>query len=350
MTKSLISLLFLLLPVLGWVELSTETEKRPSNPDVSSQALSANTSVSATLTTLGAKVERHGLQRVSADLIEKGKEIVHDGVTTNKAGQLIRKQSKHFVCTSCHNTQVEDPDLSNPNPEARLDYAIANQLPFLQGTTFYGIVNRETWYNGDYYKKYGDLVNTARKDLREAVQLCAVECAQGRSLQDWELNAVMAYLWSLEFKLDDLNLNDADLKRIQNAKTPEDKTATADWLKSQYFTASPATFTGAYESQQASKTLKGNPERGKSIYQLSCQHCHAPNTGITNYHLDESQLTFKMLKRHLNKYNNLSIYQVSRYGTQPVPGYKPYMPQYTLERMSEQQLADLRAYIVAKGQ
>ena len=48
-----------------------------------------------------------------------------------------------------------------------------------RGTTFYGITNRETWYNDDYYKKYGDLVKPANENLVEAVQLCAMECSQG---------------------------------------------------------------------------------------------------------------------------------------------------------------------------
>ncbi|RMF22347.1 MAG: cytochrome c, partial [Bacteroidetes bacterium] len=33
------------------------------------------------------------------------------------------------------------------------------------------------------------------------------------------------------------------------------------------------------------------------------------------------------------------------YGTYAIPGHKPYMPHYPLERMSKQQVEDLRAYI-----
>ena len=93
------------------------------------------------------------------------------------------KQSKHFVCTSCHNIQKEDPDLSIADPQARLEYARDMELPYLPGTTLYGAVNRTSFYNGDYEKKYGDLVKPARNNLREAIQLCAVECSQGRALR-----------------------------------------------------------------------------------------------------------------------------------------------------------------------
>jgi len=75
-------------------------------------------------------------------------------------------------------------------PEARLTYTAERGLPFLQGTTMYGAVSRETYYNGDYDKKYGELVKPARHDIRGAIQLCAVECAQGRALKDWELESI----------------------------------------------------------------------------------------------------------------------------------------------------------------
>ena len=45
-------------------------------------------------------------------------------------------------------------------------------------------------------------------------------------------------------------------------------------------------------------------------------------------------------------YDQRSIYHVNRYGTKPMGGKKAYMPHYTLEKMSNQQLEDLRAYIL----
>ena len=149
-----------------------------------------------------------GLKGVSA---ENGKKLFLEGISTNPSGKKSKKQSKHFVCTSCHNTVQEDPNLSVSDPQARLEYANEKGIPFLQGTTMYGAVNRTSFYNGDYYKKYGSLMEKARNDIREAIQLCAVECAQGRSLKHWEIESILAYLWTLELKMEDLNLAEGRL-------------------------------------------------------------------------------------------------------------------------------------------
>ncbi|MEM1119867.1 MAG: hypothetical protein AAGJ18_05425, partial [Bacteroidota bacterium] len=86
--------------------------------------------------------------------VENGKRLFFEGFSSRPNGKKTKKQSKHFVCTSCHNVVREDPDLSVTDPQARLVYAKENELPFLQGTTMYGAVNRTSFYNGDYYKKY----------------------------------------------------------------------------------------------------------------------------------------------------------------------------------------------------
>ncbi len=104
--------------------------------------------------------------------IAAGKGIVLFGSTKGKTG---KPQSKHFVCTSCHNVVREDPDLSKTDPQARLEFARDQGIPFLPGTSLYGAVNRTSFYNGDYEKKYGDLVKPARNNIREAIQICADE-------------------------------------------------------------------------------------------------------------------------------------------------------------------------------
>lgn len=335
-----VSSLFILLSII-FLSANTFSNSEKANKEIRA-AWDANTPVAEILKNLGSEVNNHGVDNPSAAMIEQGKDLVLKGIATTPTGEKTKKQSKNFVCTHCHNVQKEDPNLALPNPDDRLTYAIENDLPFLQGTTLYGVVNRTAWYNGDYDKKYGDLVEPARKDLREAVQLCAVECSQGRALEDWEMDAVVAYLWTLQLKAGDLNLSDSDWAKLKEGKTD---VATAKWLQDQYFQASPATFIGAYESIQASDKLEGNPERGKSIYELSCLHCHAPSTHVTEFTLDNSQLTFKFLRNNFGKYNHYSLFQLSRYGTSPKMGYRPYMPNYMLERMSHQQMADLKAYI-----
>lgn len=279
--------------------------------------------------------------------VEIGEEIVKYGETLS--GRKIKKQSKHFTCVACHNLVKEDPILSSPNPEERLAYAVENDLPFLQATTLYGVVNRTHYYNDDYVKKYGDLVDDARNDLRAAIQLCATECAQGRKLKSWEMESVVAYLNTIDLKMKDLDLSTQEIQNVDNAfdsKSMHDKKGAAILIQSKYSIASPATFVDPPENR--SLALSGNAFRGELIYDHSCLHCHE-NGKFSFLQLDDSNLSLNYLKKNFPKYNRRSVYQVARYGTQPLYGKRSYMPHYTVDRMSERQLEDLRAYIYTEG-
>jgi len=62
-------------------------------------------------------------------------------------------------------------------------------------------------------------------------------------------------------------------------------------------------------------------------------------------------MSFEFLERHYNKYKSNSTNQVYSYGTSTMKGKISYMPHYPLEKMSNQQVDDLRAYVEqrAKG-
>ncbi len=308
-----------------------------------------DSSVWDVLKSLGAEAPNHMPdESIQGASVERGEGIVKRGIASKPKGGETSKQSKHFVCTSCHNVVKEDPDLANTNPEARLQYASQKGLPFLQGTTLWGAVNRTDFYNGDYEKKYGALVEPTRNDLREAIQLCAVECSQGRKLKEWELESVLRYLWTLEFKMSDLKLTKEDYHKLNKAKNDEKdkskKTAAIEFIESKYQKGSPAHFVTPPTDRKTGYGLTGNPENGKLIYELSCLHCHENET-FSAYNLDNTKATFKYLKKHFERYTRYSVYQVARYGTSPLPGKRAYMPQYTKEKMSDQQMEDLRAYI-----
>ncbi|MGB0525591.1 MAG: c-type cytochrome [Flammeovirgaceae bacterium] len=307
-------------------------------------------SVYQLLLALGETKVKHDRGIPDSQLIQQGEDIVLKGRTQLEGKGYSNYVSKFYVCTNCHNVAREDPDLQVMDPDKRLEYTQGKQLPFLQGSTFYGIVNRASWYNDDYIKKYGDLVKPARNDLSEAVQLCAKVCSQGRYLKDWELEAVMAYLWSLELKLEDLALPDALLKELENAQASGQKNpALAKQLKRYYATKSPATFSAPpADKAKGYEGIIGNAENGAKIYASGCQHCHKPN-GASRLVLDDSKFTFRKLKRNLNKSNNFSIYEIVRHGTHALEGHKAYMPHYTLERMSHQQVEDLKAFILEKA-
>lgn len=305
--------------------------------------LNDNRSLYDLLIELGAEAPSHAESRSDESIVQKGYELVHEGKTTKPNGGKTTFISKHYVCTHCHNIDQEDPDLRFSNPDTRLTYAIENELPFLQGTTFKGMVNRETWYNDDYVKKYGDLAKEAHNSLEESVQLCAQECSQGRPVEDWEMEAILAYLWTLEYKIGDLGLSEEDMSKLQSTELKNvEKIAL---LKSYYSTKSPATFTDPPGDLSKGYGLLGDSQRGEALYKLSCQHCHSPD-GVSMFVLDDSKLTFKKFINHMERWTNFNLYQITRRGTYPVLGHQPYMPHYTQERMSDQQIEDLRSYFV----
>ena len=306
----------------------------------------ANTPLQEVQQALGEEATEHYIQ-IDTQLARRGEEIVRYGRTTASNGKKTRYVSKYYACTSCHNLEIEDPDLRVSDPKTRLSYAKTHGLPFLQGTTFKGIVNRETWYNDDYVKKYGDeKIERAHENLRESIQLCAIECSQGRSMEDWEIEAVLAYYWTLQFTLGDLKLNDNDLQRL-NTKAPDPKNhkELRTWLRTFYNNKSPAHFYDAPPNKtEGYPGLIGDPKLGKDIYDLSCLHCHKPD-GVSHYLLDHSKLSFRHIKKMIDKDSHFSLYQIIAYGTYAIPGHRPYMPHYPEERMSKQQVEDLRAYV-----
>lgn len=281
-------------------------------------------------------------KNVSAEI---GEDIIKNGFSKRKGLKKAKRQSKHFVCTSCHNIEREDPDLAKDDPQARLEYTAANGLPFLQATTLYGAVNRDMYYNGDYDKKYGDLVKPARKNIREAIQLCAKECAQGRTLKDWELESILAYLWTIDLKVKDLDLTDVEKQSIEAAMKNEVlRKEGVKLLRGQYLAGAGATFLPPPPDRKAGNGYTGDVDNGEVIYQNSCLHCHY-KMRYSFMHLDDSKMSHKHLDKTADTYSRHSLYQVTRYGTYSKYGKRSYMPNYTKEKMSEQQLADLRAYI-----
>lgn len=313
----------------------------------SSVRMLADEQVAEVLEKLGDEPVEHRVDTAIAGVsAEQGQSLVLTGFAHKPKGGRLSKQSKHFVCTSCHNIQKEDPDLSVADPQARLLYARDMGLPFLQGSALYGIVNRTSFYNGDYEKKYGSLVTPARNNLREAIQLCAVECSQGRALEPWEMESVLAYLWTIGLKMKDLALRDKEYKQVNTALAiGKNKEAAIELIKSHYLQASPATFVEPpKDRREGYENIEGDPANGKLVYELSCLHCHEKER-YSFFKLDHAKTTFQYLKKHFPQYTRYSVYQVARYGTSPIPGKKAYMPNYTLEKMSRQQLEDLRAYV-----
>lgn len=293
---------------------------------------------------LGEAKPDHYREFYTDEMISDGRDIVFNGKMKGKSFV-----SKYYVCVSCHNTVREDSDLKIVDPESRLQYAAAHNIPYLQSSTFWAMVNRESWYNDDYVKKYGDLVVKANKSLVESMQLCATVCSQGRRLDEIEVNALLAYFRSLELKLSDLDLTEGEKEKIKtSASDTTDSKNLIRLIKSKYQLKSPATFSEGPPDKKNGYGLQGRPEMGALVYNLSCKHCHRPN-GESDVIFDDSKTTFRWLKKNMYGNSQLSIYQITRYGTYPEAGHPEYMPHFTLEKMSNQQVEDLRAYIELKA-
>lgn len=308
--------------------------------------INENKTVSELLTSLGENLPNHARPNATKEQIQQGRELIFEGRTVDSEGKKSKYISRFYTCTSCHNPTREDPNLASINVQSRLDYAFENDLKFLQGSSFYGIANRETWYNDDYEKKYGDLVKPAQNSLAESTQLCAKICSSGRYLEDWELEAILAFFWNNQLKVADLNMSTEELNFIQNT---ENQTEAVALVKSKYAVKSPATFGDSPKRQDLGfEGITGNPENGKKVYELSCMSCHQDG-GVSGIAFTNSRVDFQKFKRNIGKKTDYNLYDIVRKGTYANQGKPRYMPLYPKERLSDQQLEDLRAYILQEA-
>lgn len=304
-----------------------------------------------TLIALGDKKPMHYLGTIDSVLARKGKEIIFTGTTTDEDGKKTKRQSKHYLCTHCHNTKREDPNLKISDPDARLDYISKNGGRLVQGTTLYGMVNRSSWYNDDYEKKYGELIIPARDTLPNAIQLCATACSQGRKLSNYELKAVLSYMWTLQYTLSDLNLSKEEYAVLNNALSTENgdqaySEVIIQKLKSKYLSKSPATF--KYDLSDKKNGIGGNSANGKLVFEYACLTCHKANS-VSKFVMTNEKTTFRFLQKKIKKSNPLALYNMVRTSSSYETGHNPYMPNYTLERLSIKQLEDLAAFINEKS-
>ncbi|MCF8258962.1 MAG: cytochrome c [Flavobacteriales bacterium] len=307
------------------------------------EAPAERTPVSELLISLGDSPQKHYIKDIDPKKVALGEEIVLKGNATMADGTRSPKVSEFFVCTDCHNIGPEAPKPLDNDPEVRLRFAMDNNIPYLPGSTFRGIVNRTGWFNGDHIKKYGDLVKPANHDLHNAVQLCSRECSSGRYLEDWELEAVMHYLTTLQLTVGELGLADNEMAQLTN---PADKAAAIALVKSRYLDAMPATFLEPLPLEQRAMGLKGDVTKGKFIYENSCMHCHKEN-GVTKtvFGTGKGQKDATWLASYLPKSNGGSIYYICRKGTSPKKKTPQYMPIYSNEKLTDGQIEDLVAYV-----
>lgn len=336
------SLLILTISVLG-INSNQNERLEPYNTDIQFEDRWIDVPVSYALDVLGDERPNHYLMNIDDDSAKWGEELVRYGQLKDGSNKRI---SKYFLCTDCHNQVLETDDPADESPERVLDYSMKNDIPFLPASTFYGMYNKEHWYNGDYDKKYGDLVRDTRDTLFNAIQLCATQCSQGREMEDWEIRCVIHYYKSIELKVSDLNFTEKEYGLYVAYISSLNKKA-KELIKSKYNQINDAHF-GTSKIPEI-EGYQPNYKNGEFIYVNGCLHCHAPERGITNFDLDTTQLTLKFLHNKKDKYNSYSISHITRYGTYAIGGRRQYMPQYSYENMSDEQMLDLMHYIKVKA-
>ncbi len=323
----------------GEPRYSNFSEKKDSN-----KTELTDMSVESALILIGDEKPLHYIEQADLDSARMGEELVYFGKLNDGSNREI---SKYFVCTDCHNQVLETADPSDESPEAVLAYSKEKNIPFLPAATFYGMYNKRHWYNGDYAHKYGDLVAPTRDTLFNAIQLCATQCSQGREMTDWEIRSIMHYYKTLEFKISDLKFDQNELDEFSRALASDYEKA-REILSSKYSDINDAHF-GTSKIPEI-EGYEPSAENGAYIYEMGCLHCHAPGKNITNFDLDTDKLSFKFLSNKKEKYNHYSISHITRYGTYAISGRKQYMPQYSMENMSDKQMLDLLYYVDLKAE
>tara|TARA_R110000737_G_scaffold353439_1_gene405373 strand:+ start:15894 stop:16910 length:1017 start_codon:yes stop_codon:yes gene_type:complete len=294
---------------------------------------------------LGAEKSAFHMDGFDAEKSKIGLELIKNG----KAKRKLFKScaiSSYFVCTDCHNLTREFENPADQDPTDRFAYAQKNNLPFLPASTFWGIYNRRKFYNGDYIKKYGDIITKAKNSLPESIQVCAKYCSSGRYLKNWELEAIMHYFKENELRLRDLNLSDAQKKSIAKLSemNAEEKKELLKAIDNSYAQGYSAHFLETMPRDDRKYGVGGDSEKGKYIYDKACLHCHLDGR-VTFLKLDNDKLSAQMFLKNKTNYTDLSIYQIIRQGTYAMPGRNQYMPRFTKEKMSDQQIEDLMAYL-----
>lgn len=267
--------------------------------------------------------------------------------------------SDFYRCVDCHNNRREDVNLTVQDPEVRATMienaprpAGADPTPLFlaTGTTLWGAVNRESFYNDSYQAYHGlEVVGERPMDptsLEDATQVCCQYCSVGRFAEPWEIVSLLTYFWDLEVKLADLELP-KEIEAAAQARLRAPGTADAqevqrmrDFLQRLYLRRAGDTYT-AVPTEIGKESIgpypdkveyQGDPTVGKRLYALACDRCH----GADKPNETEGPDLVRDLKR---------FHTILSKGTEQDD--QPYMPMFTSQRLSRQQIVDIQAYLLS---
>lgn len=283
---------------------------------------------------------------------EKGRQLLERGFAADFTGKVGKPLSSRYTCTSCHTIEREHFSASTVDAQKRLEYSDSVGVPFLPGAPLYGVVNRVMFFNDDFQTKFkGDMAATFRKahigGLREAIQTCNQVFAKGRKMEDWEIESILSYFWTMELKMGDLRLDSADLIKVEQAvNSDKDNARAVNILRRYYNEFYPSHLPEplAPEKRRKVSPVANSFTNGWRVYKWSCLYCHQHRRN-SRFALDVNDRSFKLLKKNFEANSRYSIYDLVRYHPGSA-GNRTGMPLYTAERMSDQQLQDLRFFII----
>lgn len=339
--RSCLSLLAVVALLLNSCE-NTENEEVEKS-ELQPGTLTDTTPLSDFLSLLGAESKPRFPGTDDPGLVAAGREMIYKGRLPNSQGE---KLSEYFYCADCHSAEREQRLLSpHGDAQATVDFSIENDLPLLPASTFAGITDRVAYFESGTTDSL-EIEAKPKSDLESAVQFCSTALARGRELNPVEMQAVLAYLFSLEWRVGDLGFRGADLAELKrrSLNRREHNTIVEDLQKRYPLRALRIRGDLPTESKSGYPSVKEtNPERGHQIWSKACLHCHGAE-GASQHFFGNRVSTWRKL---LSLFEDGTAYRHIREGSGSENGV--YMPPYPVNKLGEQEIEDLRAYITARA-
>ena len=328
-------LFVLLLSLISCREKNPPERKTSSSPPF---AVTNETTVSDFLESLGLETKNSPPGADDPGLIKAGEELVLTGRLPNASGQRL---SSYFYCADCHHSHREHSEL-RPIPERDfLEHAVANDLPLLPASSFAGITNREGHFKNEIAALY-EPTDAAQLNLEDAVQFCSTEIARGRRLNAVEMQALLAYLHSLEWRINDLGIRGADLSELKRrAINPREHRKIGEDISSRFPSQVIASVDREDNSSETLTALDPNPQRGQQIWSAACLHCHGAE-GASQHFFSNRKSTWKKLAVLVE---DGSVARHIRGKTETKNDSVVVMPPFPLEKLSQKDIKDLETFL-----
>ncbi|MEM1441161.1 MAG: cytochrome c [Verrucomicrobiota bacterium] len=272
-------------------------------------------------------------------LAEAGRNLIYEGRLPSAEGQRL---SEYFYCADCHSSEREMAILnSEGSASEHLDFAVAKELALQPAPSFAGVSNRLGFFESEMAKTL-DPPKEANSSLEGAVQFCATTIAKGRELNPVEVQSVIAYLYSLEWRIGDLGFRGADLAELKRrALNPREHR----FIREEMLQRFPAR-TIATPGEPPSDPLAGysieetpDPSRGNEIWAQACLQCHDAE-GASPHFFGDRDSTYRKL---LSLFEDGTVYRYIREGSGAGSGIQ--MPSFPKEKLGDKEIEDLRAFI-----